>query len=102
MKISNKIPAKIKKILKIKPIVLEIKFETKTSRQTKGSKPLGYCQENLCQWENRVFKRKGIEKYLAPNFRKFKIAFESFLGNSTKCQKIYGKIVRIAIISLKV
>jgi len=99
IKISKKIPAKIKKNLKIAPIILEIKFETKTSKYFPRSNPFGYCQQYLCQWEKKVFKRKGIEKYLIPNFKKFEIAFEISFGNSTKCQKKYKAN---SLISLKV
>jgi hypothetical protein len=61
-KISKIKPIKIRKLLATIPIILEIWFEAQTSKIFKRSKPLGYCQEYLCQWAKKVFSKKGIEK----------------------------------------
>ena len=61
-RISKAKPAKMRKNLKIAPIILEIKLEAKTSRYFPGSNPLGYCQKYLCQCEKKVLNKKGREK----------------------------------------
>jgi hypothetical protein len=62
IRISKTKPTKIKKLRAVIPINLEIMFDAQTSRIFAISGALGYRQKYLCQWEKKVFNKKGIEK----------------------------------------